>query len=280
MEVQTYIANSHDVRLNTEYGEWLNELSQRYEHTRVRSAVKVNGEKLLWNWQMGRDLVMRKAEEKWGTGIVEQLSLDLQNRYPKEKGFSSRNLWNMKNWYLFYSQKLHQVGAETEVGFLYTDSALQITDNQMVAKLHQVGAEIREAKVDEGFPFPELFAYVPWRHHVEIITNCSTLAEAVFYLRHTIDEGWSRAVLERQLKADLFHKQGKAISNFVDYLPQPHADLAQEMTKENYDFGFLALPRKYSEEQLEDALCEQMTRFLLELGSGFAFVGRQKELVV
>ncbi len=121
---------------------------------------------------------------------------------------------------------------------------------------------------------------MPWGQHIEIITHCHTLEEASFYIHKTIDEGWSRIVLQRHMKANLFHKQGGAVTNFARHLPTAQAGLAQEMTKENYDFGFLTLPEGYKEEQLENALCEQMTRFLLELGSGFAFVGRQKELVV
>ncbi len=246
MNMKPYITSSHDVTLDTDYNHWLDELGARYQQARIRTAVKVNSEKLLWNWQMGRDLVMRKAEEKWGTGIVEQLSLDLQARFPKEKGFATSNIWYMKKWYLFYAEKLHQLGGE----------------------------------LDDGMAFPELLACVPWRHHIEIITKCKTLEEAQFYLQKTIDEGWSRSTLTNCIKANLYNKQGKALTNFKDYLPQVQAQLAQEITKENYDFSFVSVPQDYQEKQLEDALCEQMTRFLLELGTGFAFMGRQKEVVV
>lgn len=153
------------------------------------------------------------------------------------------------------------------------------TDNQKRIKLHQLGKEIQE-HTDEGLPFPEIFAFIPWRHHVEIITNCNSIEEALYYIHRTIDEGLSRSNLLNCLKADLFHKQGGSISNFSDHLPVMQAQLAQEITKENYDFGFITLPPKYDELQLEEALAQQLTRFLLELGTGFAFVGRQKEIVV
>ncbi len=272
------MTKSHDVNVDNDYGKWLHGLTHSYQQAQVKAAIKVNSEKLLWNWQLGRDLVMRKAEERWGTGIVEQLSLDLQAAFPNEKGFGALNLWMMKRWYLFYAEKLHQIGGETEevqrpIGELLS------SDNHSDIKLYQLGKEIHEENI-EGVPFPEIFAFVPWRHHVEIITKCKTLEEALFYIHRTIDEGLSRAALTRVIQADLYHTQGGAISNFTEYLPQVQAELAQEMTKENYDFGFLALPAKYTEKQLEDALCEQMTRFLLELGAGWAFVGRQKEVVV
>lgn len=276
-ENKPYIAKSHDVTLDKDYVQWVDELSARYESARTRATVRVNSEKLLWNWQTGRDLVMRKAEERWGAGVVEQLSLDLQSRYPKEKGFSAANLWAMKRWYLFYAERLDQAGQEK---FKQPAQDLLSTDAHNVTKLDQLGQVIEENVNEANIAFPSIFAYVPWRHHVEIIKKCKTLEEASFYLHQIVEEGWSRAMLERQLKNDAYSKQKKAISNFADFLPEPHAELIQEMTKENYNFGFITLPERYSEKQLEDALCEQMTRFLLELGSGFAFVGRQKELVV
>ena len=95
---------SHDIALDKEYVQWLHEIKQRFRSAQVKAAVRINSEQLLFYWQMGRDLVVRKAEEKWGSGIVEQVSLDLQAEFPNAKGFSARNLWNMKKWYLFYAK--------------------------------------------------------------------------------------------------------------------------------------------------------------------------------
>ena len=100
---QAYIVKSHDVRIDDEYVRWIAELKHRYRSAQVKAAVKVNAEKLLFNWQLGRDLVQKKAEERWGTGVVEQLSLDLKREFPNDNGFSERNLWYMKQWYLFYN---------------------------------------------------------------------------------------------------------------------------------------------------------------------------------
>lgn len=98
------IVRSHDVKLDDEYSEWMREIERRYRSAQSRAAVKVNSEQLLFNWQLGRDLVVRKAEERWGSGIVEQVSLDLKSEFPGVKGFSARNLWDMKRWYLFYAE--------------------------------------------------------------------------------------------------------------------------------------------------------------------------------
>lgn len=225
---------------------------------------------------MGRDLVIRKAEERWGTGVVEQVSLDLKAAFPKSLGFSTTNLWNMKKWYLFYSQedysaKLHQLGGDIK-GEL----------KQTITKLHQLGGEFEEVKDagTDGVEFPLAFSFVPWRHHVDIITKCKNIDEALFYIRKTIDEGWSRQTLDNCLHANLYKSQGGAISNFTDYLSPEQSRLAQEITKDSYDFGFISLPEDYEESELEDELEKNITRFLLELGNGFAFIGRQKELVI
>lgn len=265
---QSFIPSSHDMNLNTNYTSWLNDLKDRYQKSQIKAAIKVNSEKLLWNWQLGRDLVERRAEEIWGAGVVEQLSLDLKATYPNEKGFSVANLWFMKKWYLFYSEKLYQAGRE-----------IYLSDTQSDTKLYQVGKEIKDLP-ECGYPFPTLFAYVPWRHHVEIINKCDTIEEALFYIHRTIEEGWSRGNLQYWIKEKLYFKQGGAITNFAKHLPAVQAELAQEITKDNYDFGFISLPPRYKEEQLEDALATQITRFLLELGTGFAYIGRQVEIVV
>lgn len=265
---QTFIPSTHDVEMNSGYASWLSDLKGRYQAAQIKAAVKVNSEKLFWNWQLGRDLVERRAEETWGTGVVEQLSLDLQAAFPKEKGFSARNIWHMKQWYEFYSQKLKQLVSE-----------LRDIDIHNNIKLSQLGSEITD-EPEVGCPFPSLFAYIPWGHHVEILKKCRSVEEALYYIYRTIEEGWSRSTLINCLKADLYHGTGKAITNFAEKLPEMQARLAQEITKENYDFGFLTLPKEYDESELENALATQITRFLLELGSGFAYIGRQVEVVV
>ena len=264
---EPHIVRVKDFKIDADYVAWLSEIKQRYHSAQIKAAVKVNSEKLAFNWSVGRDLVIRKAEEKWGSGVVEQLSFDLHEAFPNEKGFSSRNLWNMKKWYITFSstttqEKLHQLGAE-----------LQNANFQRLIKLHQLGAEI-----DSDFPL--VLGLVPWRHQVNIITKCKSIDETVFYLRECILGGWSRQTLDNSLKANLYKVQGKAISNFPEYLPEAQSRMAQEITKDNYDFGFVTVPVNYKEEQLEAALEQNITRFLLELGTGFAFVGRQKELIV
>ena len=117
------IVKSHDIRIDGDYAEWIAELKHRYRSAQVKASVRVNAEKLLFNWELGRDLVQKKAEERWGAGVVEQVSLDLQREFPNADGFSAANLWFMKKWYLFYSsaetiEKLYQLGREIGDGKL------------------------------------------------------------------------------------------------------------------------------------------------------------------
>lgn len=258
-----------DFRIDHDYIEWFKEIKRRYQSAQLKAAIKINSEKLSFNWSLGKDLVTRKAEEKWGAGVVEQLSSDLQQAFPNDKGFSKVNLWRMKRWYQIFStkeanEKLSQLGTE-----------LQSQHPQLNTKLPQVGEVMC---TNDSLPL--VLGLVPWRHQDEIISKCKDLDEALFYIKMCILEGWSRATLVNSIKGNLYQNYGKALSNYDQFLSEAQSRLAQEITKENYDFGFVTVPANYTEEQLETELEKNITRFLLELGTGFAFMGRQKQLVV
>lgn len=273
-EKKPRIVKSHDVHPDAEYIKWIHDVKLRYKSAQIKAAVKVNSEQLLFNWQLGRDLVFLKAEEKWGSGIVEQVSLDLQNEFPSAQGFSARNLWFMKQWYSFYAMSSETAGLIEDI-----ESCIEVGG----IKLNQVASEIQDQKLNQAaseMPFPAIFAYVPWMHHVLIVQKCRSIEEALFYVKRTVEEGLSRNALDTSIRADMFHNMGGAATNFDERLPVPQGMLAQELLKEKYDLGFIALPEKYDETILEDAIERRMTRFLLELGDGWAFVGRQKELIV
>ena len=136
----------HDVKLDEEYTQWLNEIKARYRNAQIKAAVKVNAEQLLFNWQLGQDLVIRKAEERWGSGIVEQVSLDLQAEFPGSKGFSTTNLWYMKQWYQFYAAAIPKL-------------------QQLVGELQRT-----EESQDQGIDLPGVFMCVPWGPHIQILS--------------------------------------------------------------------------------------------------------------
>ena len=268
------VVRSQNVNLDSEYVQWMHEIKQRFRNAQVKAAVKVNSEQLLFNWRLGRDLVIRRAEEKWGKGIVEQVSLDLQAEFPNVKGFSTSNLWYMKKWYQFYSASLCDEKIQQLVG--------EITRANF-PRLQQIGTPLQEEKLQQPvgeIPFPLFFSYVPWGHHILIITKCKSVEEALFYIQRTIDKGLSRNALDNCIRSDMYHTIGAAVTNFSVQLPAPQGKLAQELLKGNYDLGFIRLSEEYNETALEDAIEQQMTRFLLELGDGWAFVGRQKEMII
>jgi len=234
--------------------------------------IIIDGDAYGINWQLGRDLVQKKAEERWGTGVVEQVSLDMQREFPDSTNFSVRNLWYMKQWYLFYTEnmeKLKQLVSEMLPPAEYEDKLQQIDDK---------GTEKLKQPVSE-FPLP--FACVPWGHHVRIVQHSQSIEEALFYVGYTIKEGISRDVLSRVMKDDIYNKRGKVPNNFPQHLTPQLAELARQVVKENYDFGFATVEHEtYDESELENALHENITALLLEMGNGFAFLGKQKEILV
>lgn len=242
-----------------EYVAWLSELKLRFHSSQAKAAVRVNTVMLEYYWSLGRDIVQRKAESKWGSEFFNQLSLDIRTMFPDEKGFSSTNLRYMKRWFEFYYQRvvnLHQAGEEI---FQQSDDVIA----------HQTGEELE---------MPAVFGIVPWKHHVYIFTKSKSLNEALYYINKVATEGWSRALLEHQIDAHLFQSQGSAITNFEATIPVSQIDEAKQLLKNEYDLSFITVEAIKKEKDLENALAKNVTEFLLELGQGFAYLGRQKEL--
>lgn len=252
-----------------EYVTWLSELKQRFQSSQTKAAVRVNTAMLEYYWSLGRDIVKKKADSKWGSGFFNQLSDDMRSMFPNETGFSVTNLKYMKRWYSFYNGQVvirQQAADELEKPL----SQRPIDEKEPLL-------EIRQQPADE-MDMPPIFGQIPWFHHVEIFTNSQSLDEALFYINKVVEEGWSRSWLEAQMAAKLFKTQGTAVTNFDKTLPMPQRELAKELLKDEYNFEFLTMKAKYDEHDLEEALVANITRFLLELGKGFAFVGRQIEL--
>ena len=192
-------------------------------------------------WQIGKDIVEKQAQAKWGDGFLQTLSADLCKEFPTMKGFSYRNLKSIRQWYLFYNQ-------------------LDIIGKQVVSQLEV-----------------SLFS-IPWGHHIMIMQRCKNTQEALFYVHKTIENHWSRSVLEHQIALNLYVRQ--AITNFQHQLPPAMSDLAQELTKDPYIFDFLSITENYTEKELQQYLEDNMTKFLLELGKGFCFYGKQVHINV
>lgn len=265
------------VHADKDYVLWLAELKSRYRNAQLKAAVKVNSEKLAFNWMLGAELVDKKAEERWGAGIVEQLSRDLQREFPNTDGFTARNLWMMKQWYLFYSNPAYEQKLKQAASVFEQYAANHTFALNQIAKYTKPEQELKQ----EVSVFPAPFAFIGWTHHIVILQKCKDIDEALFYILKTIENNWSREGLKRAINADIYHKQIIAPNNFSATLMKPQAGLLQEIVKANYDFSWAEVEHaSYDEMELEEALSNNITQMLLELGNGFAFIGRQKELVV
>ena len=158
-----------------------------------------------------------------------------------------------------------------------TGDEMQMPIRQRAVDEKEQLLEFRQRPVDE-LNLPELFGRIPWGQHIEIFTKCKSIEEALFYINKTIENNWSRPELACQIGTKLFKSQGAAVTNFNQTLPSSQSQLAKEMLKDPYNFEFLSMKAKYDEHDLEDALVANVTQFLLELGKGFSYVGRQMEL--
>lgn len=238
------MAGNMTLAANRDFKSWVSQLKKDIRSAQLRAAIKVNTDMLRLYWRMGADICEKQKAASWGDGWLNELSRELMTDFPDMKGFSHRNLKYIRQWYQFYNEKL-------------------VFGQQSVAQISE-----------------DIFFSVPWGHHLYIISQCKDVDRAVFYLKKTVENGWSRAVLLNFLDTDLYESQGRAVNNFSRLLPEPQSDLAVQTIKDPYNFDFLTLDGEYRERELESALTQNITRFLLELGTGFAFVGKQVPLVV
>lgn len=253
------------MKLTKAYTQWLRQLKERVRSAQIKAALKVNAELLELYWDLGKEIVEKEKEAKWGSGLIEQLSSDLTKEFPEIQGFSRTNLFYIRKWYLFYSGSMPIV--PQAVGQLKNSK--------------RKTSSLNKRKNTTAVPIvPQLVGQIPWGHHREIITQCKQVKEALFYIAQTIQNNWSRTVLMHQLETNLFKRKGKALTNFAFTLPKQQGDLANELLKNPYHFEFLQLGEKATEKDLETALTDQLVKFLLELGAGFAYINRQQLLVV
>lgn len=249
--------------IDEDYKQWIQELKTRYRSSQIKAAVKVNQEVLQYYWELGRDIVEMHAESRWGDKIINVLSVDLKREIPEATGLSRTNLYYAKKFYLLYHQIVPQVVGQFDENHKNAENEKDIIVPQVVGQLQD-----------------DLFS-IPWGHHRLIMDKCSAfLDKAVFYVHETLKQGWSRNVLLNMLDSNLYERQGKALTNFSQTLPDITSELAQELTKDPYDFAFTGITRTYNERLLKDALLNNISRFLMELGTGFAYVGKEYRLEI
>ncbi|WP_421795501.1 PDDEXK nuclease domain-containing protein [Haliscomenobacter sp.] len=236
--------------MQLEYKNWLSDLKSRIRSVQAKAAVAANTALIAFYWELGK--MIAEKEHTWGDKLIEQLAKDLKEEFPEMKGFSRSNLSYAKQFYKFYQTPIVQQAV----------GQLQSPENQFIEPPQQLATKI------------------PWGHNILIFSKSKDVEEAYFYIRATLENGWSRDILALQLKSQLYARQGKAISNFRETLPDPLSDLAQQTLKDPYIFDFLTMTKPYHEKDIERQLVTHITKFLLELGKGFAFVGQQYHLQV
>ena len=258
-----------------EYLEWIKDLGTRFRRSQIKAAVKVNEEMLRFYWELGHDIVERDAENHYGSRFFSILSHDLKEATSMTSGLSERNIRYAKDFYLLYSQEvgiLQQPAAKSDLEDVTKDEE----------KLQQPAAKSNDTILPQLVEQikSEIFS-VPWGHHMLLIDKCKNAPQkALFFVHQTMQNGWSRNMLLNFLDTDLYERQGKALTNFSRTLPDETSDLAQELTKDPYDFAFTGITGKYNERLLKDKLLDNITQFLVELGTGFAYVGKEYRLQI
>lgn len=246
--------------LPADYAEFLESLKVRIRQAQTRAVLSSNRELIALYWDIGREIVDRQEREGWGKRVLERLADDLQKALPGVAGFSRSNVFRMRAFYL-----------------AYRSSEIVAQPVRQSRRAKKVAQPVRQLP---GADPPDAVALLPWGHNVVLLQKLKDPAQRLWYAGKTLEHGWSRAVLTVQIESDLYGRQGKAISNFAGTLPAPQSDLAQQSLKDPYVFDFLTLHSEAVERELETGLVAHIQKFLLELGSGFAFVGRQVCLVV
>ncbi len=258
---------------NEQYFRWISDLKQKIQQSQIKAAIQVNSALIEMYWDLGKEISERSFENTYGSGFLKQLSSDLLNEFPEIKGFSLSNIKYVKSFYLFYNQNITK--SQQVVGEFKSDDNSNL--QQAAGKFKSGGNQNRQQPANE---FPQKLFLIPWGHHIQIFTKCKNVTEALFYINKTIENGWSRAVLLNMISGNLYQSQGKAITNFSKTLPDYDSELVKQTFKDPYIFDFLNITENFKERELENALIDNIQKFLIELGNGFAFVGKQVEMKV
>ena len=250
------------------YGDLLIKIKQQVRAAQAKAALSVNTSLIQLYWNLGKMIADNQVLFEGRNNYVAQLEKDLRAEFPDMKGFSRANLFFIRKFYQFYS-----------------DSSVQqlVRLNEDTAEIDPVQQPVAVSdgdSVQQPVRLKSALFLVPWGHHVLIIHKIKEIPEALFYLQQTIEYNWSRAILTLQIEQDLYKRQGKAITNFKNTLPEQQALMAGQILKDPYNFGFLTLEPHVQELEIEKQLTDHITKFLLELGKGFAFIGRQYPLLV
>ena len=244
----------------------LADVKGRIQSAQTRAMLAVNTELVRLYWDIGRIIHERQGCEGWGAGVIPRLARELQNELPELKGFSERNIKRMLAFYRAYRDStaiVPQPAAQLPATSIFPQPAANAG-----RKVPQPVAQLVDS----------LLWSVPWAHHVILMEKVKDLTIRRWYMEQILANGWSRNILTLQIDAQAHTRHGQAVTNFDKLLPAPQSDLARQTLKDPYIFDFLTLTEPFQERELETSLVRHLEKFLLELGQGFAFVGRQYRL--
>ncbi len=259
----------------TGYATLLAELKGRVQTAQLQAVTTVNTELLRLYWQMGSTIARAQDDQGWGAGVIPKLAADLREAFPDAKGFSERNLKYMVR---FASEYGAPAIMQPAVAQLAKDASTE--KSPAVNSSAMVQPPVAQTTRGTFSISPPLVAKLPWAHHIVLLEKVKNLTDRRWYMEQAIGNGWSRSVLTAQINAKAHRRTGRAISNFATTLPPAQSDLAQQALKDPYVFDFLALGSAWRERDLEQGLTDHIQKFLVALGVGFAFAGRQVQLHV
>ncbi|MDR0604104.1 MAG: PDDEXK nuclease domain-containing protein [Bacteroidales bacterium] len=278
------------LQIDKDYLKWLSEIKGKIRSAQIRTALAANSALIEFYYDMGRMIVEKQSQTAWGDKIVERLSKDLQSEFTEMQGLSLSNLKFCKQFYNYFKVRSDvimgissttdsQISQQSVSQLQNTDNKLNMISQQPVGQFNGVHLEkVRPDLLDHLLK--SLVFNIPWGHIIVVITKIKNPVAALFYFSQTVENGWSRDVLALQIKSKLHERQGKAITNFALTLPDPMSDLAQQTLKDPYIFDFMTLTKPFHEKDIENQLINHITKFMLELGKGFAFMGKQFHLEI
>ena len=255
---------------NPAYKQWVTDIEHRFRIQQVKAAVQINSCKIEFYWSIGRDICEMDVEQRYGIGIIKTLSQDLRRNIPEVKGLTPGGLYYCKRFYLLYN-KVFEIFPQLE-----EKSVPQL--GEMLTQLHSISTQAPSQQLN-------IFA-IPWGHHKLLIDHFEDAPQKVlFYAAKTLQNGWSRAVLENMIgdkgkNNGLYERQGNAVNNFPVTMMPPTGDLAKELINDPVNLSFVKLKERLNEDNLKQALIRHINELLLALGSGFAYMGKEYLLSV
>lgn len=255
--------------IDADYKNWIIEIKSKIRSAQMKAVMAVNSAVIEFYWELGK--MIADKQTAWGTKFIEQLSKDLQAEFPDMKGLSTSNLKYCRSFYLFYQTT---IGQQVVAKLQNHENQLNEFSQQFVDQLETISPQAEDKML-----FNQL-KQIPWGHNILIFTKSENITVAQFYMQQTLANAWGREALALQIKSQLHRRQGNAITNFNVTLPNTLSDLAQQTLKDPYNFDFVAMDTSMKERDLENQLVKHISKFLLELGKGFAFVGQQFHIAI